>query len=100
MLSLKNEALAWAMAEVAATGATGIPPTVWSNMFAGALEDYERALLPVLTVPPQYLPPHDRNPRTNCTATPVYIRIPDEFIAEDFDHNYDPEDDGLAGWGG
>ena len=83
MLSLKNEALAWAMAEVAATGATGIPPTVWSNMFAGALEDYKRALFPVLTVPPQYLPPHDRGPFTSSTVTPVYIRVPDKFIVDD-----------------
>ena len=97
MISIKNEALAWAMAEVAATGATDIPSGVWSDMFTGALEDYERALLPVLTVPAKYLPPHDRGPFTSVTATPVYLRLPDEFIVED---GYDPEDDGLASWGG
>jgi hypothetical protein len=96
MPSIKNEALAWAVAEVEATGATGIPPTIWRDMFAGALDDYKRALLPVLTVPPQYLPPHDRGPFTSSTVTPVYLRLPDEFIVED---GYDPEDDGLAGWG-
>jgi len=96
MPSIKNEALAWAVAEVEATGATGIPPTIWRDMFAGALDDYKRALLPVLTVPAKYLPPHDRNPRTGCTAMPVYLRLPDEFIVEE---GYDPENDGLAGWG-
>jgi len=92
MPSIKNEALAWAMAEVAATGATGIPPTVWIDMLAGALEDYERALFPVLTVPAKYLPPHDRGPFTSSTVTPIYLRLPDEFIVED---GYDPETTAL-----
>lgn len=83
MLRITDDGLEWCRAAVAELDAQDMPKSAWTWLIADALEDYERALLPALTVPPQYLPPHDRGPVTSSTATPVYIRVPDKFIVDD-----------------